>query len=125
MSAAVAALRYPSATLRHKVTNIFLKNNLNLITNKLLSLQKENKIMIPDKITEVEQIKDLFVYLKANTKRPIKYLLELTGFINAGGKDRLLEIIKLSNIPDNKKIGLKKKTLQLANLYDNYLKQIQ
>ena len=96
-----------------------------MITNKLLSLQKENKIMITEKITEVEQIKDLFVYLKANTKRPVKYLLELTGFINAGGKDRLLEIIKLSNIPDNKKVGLKKKTLQLANLYDNYLKQIQ
>jgi len=27
--------------LRHKVTNIFLKNILNLITNKILSLQKE------------------------------------------------------------------------------------
>jgi hypothetical protein len=27
--------------LRHKDTNIFLKNILNLITNKLLSLQKE------------------------------------------------------------------------------------
>jgi hypothetical protein len=79
--------------------------------------------MIPDKITDVEQIKDLFIYLKANTKQPIKYLLELTGFINAGGKDRLLEIIKLSNIPQNKKINLKKKTLQLANIYDNYLKQ--
>ena len=62
-------------------------------------MQKENKIMITEKITEVEQIKDLFVYLKANTKRPIKYLLELTGFINAGGKDYLIEMIKLSNIP--------------------------
>jgi len=41
MSAAVAALRYPSATLRHKYIKIFLKNILYLITNKLLSLQKE------------------------------------------------------------------------------------
>jgi hypothetical protein len=41
MSAAVAALRYPSATLRYKDIKIFLKNILNLITNKLLSLQKE------------------------------------------------------------------------------------
>jgi hypothetical protein len=79
--------------------------------------------MITDKITDVEQIKDLFIYLKANTKRPIKYLLELTGFINAGGKDYLLETIKLSNIPQNEKISLKKKTLQLASIYDNYLKQ--
>ena len=94
-----------------------------MITNILLSLQKENKIMITEKITEVEQIKDLFVYLKVNTKRPIKYLLELTGFINAGGKDYLMEMIKLSNIPDNEKVSLKKKTLQLAKIYDNYLKQ--
>ena len=71
----------------------------------------------------LEDLKELYIYLRENTKRPNKYLLEVVGYVNGGGMDSILYFIDKSNITKNEKDSCKKKALQLENIYQNYLKQ--
>jgi hypothetical protein len=70
----------------------------------------------------LEDLKELYIYLRENTKRPNKYLLEVTGYVNGGGKESFLYFIDKSNMTKNEKDRCRKKVLQLENIYQNYLK---
>jgi hypothetical protein len=70
----------------------------------------------------LEDLKELYLF-KRKHKRPNKYLLEVVGYVNGGGKDSILYFIDKSNITKNEKESCKKKALQLENIYQNYLKQ--
>ena len=69
-----------------------------------------------------EHLKDLYIYLNENTKRPNKYLLEIVGYVNAGGKDAIFYFVDKANLTKNEKDRVKKKALQLENIYQNFLK---
>jgi len=69
-----------------------------------------------------EHLKDLYIYLNENTKRPNKYLLEILGYVNAGGKDAILYFVDKANLTKNEKDRVIKKALQLENIYQNFLK---
>jgi len=70
----------------------------------------------------VEHLKDLYIYLNENTKRPNKYLLEIVGYLNTGGKDAISYFVDKANLTKNEKDRIKKKSLQLENIYQNFLK---
>ena len=69
-----------------------------------------------------EHLKDLYIYLNENTKRPNKYLLEIIGYVNAGGKDAISYFVNKTNLTKNEKDRVKKKALQLENIYQEFLK---
>jgi hypothetical protein len=69
-----------------------------------------------------EQLKDLYIYLNENTKRPNKYLIEIIGYVNVGGKDAISYFVDKANLTKNEKDKIKKKALQLENIYQNFLK---
>jgi hypothetical protein len=69
-----------------------------------------------------EQLKDLYIYLNENTKRPNKYLLEIVGYVNSGGKDAFSYFVDKANLTKNEKDKIKKKSLQLENIYQEFLK---
>jgi len=69
-----------------------------------------------------EHLKDLYIYLNENTKRPNKYLLEIVGYINTGGKDAISYFVDKANLTKNEKDRIKKKALQLENIYQEFLK---
>jgi hypothetical protein len=69
-----------------------------------------------------EHLKDLYIYLNINTKRPNKYLLEIIGYVNAGGKDAISYFVNKTNLTKNEKDRVKKKALQLENIYQEFLK---
>jgi hypothetical protein len=50
-----------------------------------------------------EHLKDLYIYLNENTKRPNKYLLEIVGYINTGGKDAISYFVDKANLTKNEK----------------------
>jgi hypothetical protein len=69
-----------------------------------------------------EHLKNLYIYLNENTKRPNKYLLEIIGYVNAGGKDAISYFVDKANLTKNEKDRVKKKALQLENIYQEFLK---
>ncbi len=69
-----------------------------------------------------EHLVDLYIYLNENTKRPNKYLIEIVGYVNAGGKDAFSYFVDKANLTKNEKDSIKKKALQLENIYQNFLK---
>jgi len=70
----------------------------------------------------IEEGAALLNYLYVNTKRPMKYLLEISAVLKYG-KDKMLNDINSANIKTSQKRNMINRINKLDNLYNAFLKQ--